>query len=443
MDTDSGEFQAAKVDPPTQDPWIQIEIAKRRIGDRLPRILLRKGRQLPIEGFRISYKCEMLHRTGSFKERGALNALLKLTKEERRVGVIAASAGNHAQALGYHGTKLNVPVTVVMPTNAPIVKVENCRALGANVVLHGRNFAEAMTMAMSISKEKGMKYINGYDHPDVISGAGTCGLEILQQLPDVEAVVIPCGGGGLLAGVALALKRINPAIKIIGVESERCPSMTAALAAGKPVYTEVRGGTIADGLAVVEVGTNAFNIIKEYVDEVITIPEHYISMAILHLLEKEKLLCEGAGCTGLAGILSGRLNHLKGLNVTTILCGGNIDMTVLGRVLERGLYSSGRMMQFDCAISDRVGGLAQFCQCLSETKASVKEIVQERPFIADVNVCSVHLVCEVLSAEHGRAVVEEMRKSGFILKVANDKKYDDVNLSQLYAMSPAKAVSRL
>ena len=442
MEADNAEFNASKFEPVVQDPWIQIEIAKRRIGDRLPRILLRKGRPLPIEGFRISYKCENLQRTGSFKERGALNALLRLTKEECKVGVVAASAGNHAQALAYHGTKLNIPVTVVMPTNAPIVKVENCRALGANVVLHGRNFAEAMSMAIGLGKEKGMKYINGYDHPDVIAGAGTCGLEILQQLPDVDAVVVPCGGGGLLAGVALAIKRINPHIKVIGVESEKCPSMTAALAAGKPVYTEVRGGTIADGLAVVEVGTNAFNIVKEYVDEVIAIPEHYISIAILHLLEKEKLLCEGAGCTGLAGILSGRLNHLKGLNVTTILCGGNIDMTVLGCVIERGLYHSGRMMQFDCAISDRVGGLAKFCKCLAETKASVKEIVQERPFIADVNVCSVHLTCEVLSAEHGRAVVEGMRKSGFILKVADDKKYDDVNLHELY-MSPVKLESSL
>ncbi|CUE97162.1 Hypothetical protein, putative [Bodo saltans] len=415
------------------DPWVNVQLAKARLARYMHPTMCSRGRPVPGTQLEVWYKCDHLRQTGSYKERGALNALLQLTPEEAQRGVIAASAGNHAQALARWGKAVGVPVTVVMPHVAPITKVENCKFLGAEVVLAGRNFGEAKADAEKRCRERGMVYINGYDHPAVIAGAGTCGLEILDQLPDVDAIIVPVGGGGLIAGIALAVKRLNPRVKVIGVESERCPSMCNALRAGKPVFTNVgAGGTIADGLSVSVVGANAFKLVREFVDEVITTTEASISLAILHLLETEKLLVEGAGCAGLAAIMSGRFDHsLRGKKVCTILCGGNIDMTVLGRVIEKGLYSSGRMLQFDCAISDRVGGLAHFMNCLALTGASVKNIMQEHPFISDMGVVAVHLTVETMNAAHARQVVKQMDEQGFKLKLADDKKYSDVNLSRL------------
>ena len=415
-----------------EDPWIRIEMASRDLAPHLPETMLRHGRKLPRGEFDVWYKCDHLRETGSYKERGALNALLRMPPEVRNQGAIAASAGNHAQALALWGQRLGVKVTVVMPVHSPLVKVSNCRALGAEVLLQGEDFGKAKEFAEKMAMETKMKYVNGYDDPDVIFGAGTCGLEILRQLKDVDAVIVPVGGGGLIAGVALAMKRMKPSVKIIGVESERCPSMTKALAAKKPVMTPLAaGGTLADGLAVTQVGNNAFELVTHFVDSVITVEEHFISMAIVHLLEKEKMLVEGAGCCGLAGILSGKLDYLQKKNVVIILCGGNIDLTVLGRVIERGLFSTGRLMQFDCAISDRVGGLARFCACLSKTGASVKEIVQERPYISDVNVCSVHLTVEVRDVTHGQKVIADMSDNHYTLLVCDDKKYDNIDLSKL------------
>lgn len=417
----------------TEDPWMSVQRAHARILPHLPRTMLRPGRPLPGTAVRVHYKYDHLRATGSYKERGALNAILTLTPEQARRGVIAASAGNHAAALALHGARNNVEVTVVMPRGAPITKVENCKTLGANVQLFGRNFAEAKAFAEKLAKERGLTYVNGYDHPEVIFGAGTCGLEILQQLPDVKAIVVPVGGGGLIAGIALAVKRMRPDVRIIGVESDRCPSMCAALRAGKPVMTEVAaGGTIADGLAVSVVGTNALVLVRQFVDEVITVPERFISMAILHLLEQEKILVEGAGCAGLAAVLSGQFDStLTGEKVVTVLCGGNIDMTVLGRVIERGLFTTGRLLHFDCAISDSVGGLARFLTNLAQCGASVKDISQERAFMQDMSVASVHVTCETMGPSHREAVLREMAEKGYILKVVDDMKYADVPLAKL------------
>src|SRR5216683_3395714 len=232
-------------------------------------------------------KLDNLQRTGSFKERGARNALAQLSADQKKRGVIAASAGNHAQALAYQGKLLGVPATVVMPKFAPLIKVNNCQKLGANVVLHGKDFGEAKTRAHEIAEEKGLAYIDGYDDPAIIAGQGTMGLEIIEQTPDLEAVIIPVGGAGLLAGVSLAMKTLRPDLKIIAVEAENVASFSAALEAGRPTKIALHP-TLADGLAIPQVGANAFAIAREHVDQTIMVTEEQVAIAILRLVELEK-----------------------------------------------------------------------------------------------------------------------------------------------------------
>lgn len=414
-------------------PWLSVELARRRISRYLQPTIVIKGRPIPNTAVQTYYKCDHMRRSGSYKERGAVNALLCLSKEKREKGVIAASAGNHAQALAYHGGKLGVPVVVVMPLSAPIVKRQNCINFGAKVVLFGKDFSEAKDEAFRIAARDKLTYVNGYDDADVIAGAGTCGLEILDQVPDVDAIVVPVGGGGLLGGIALAVKKLNPNVMLIGVESERCADVTEALKAGKPIYTPVgAGGTVADGLAVNVVGTTTFQLIRDFVDEVITVPESDITRAILHLLEVEKMMVEGGGATGLAAIMAGKLDEkLKGKKVMTVITGGNIDITVLGRVINHGLYASGRLHMYDVAISNRVGGLAAFMSALAKTGASVKAVSQETPLVNDINVTTLHMEVETTDNEHWANVVSMMKASGFVLKPFNGQKYNDVDLSKL------------
>src|SRR5207302_11362212 len=251
-------------------------------------------------------KLDNLQRTGSFKERGARNALAQLSHDQQKGGVIAASAGNYAQALAYQGKLLGIPATVVMPKFAPLVKVNNCQKLGATVVLHGKDFGEAKAHAHEIAKEKALAYIDGYDDSAIIAGQGTMGLEIVEQVPDLNAVIIPVGGAGLLAGVSLAVKTLQPEVKIVAVEAENVASFSAALEAGNPVKIDMRP-TLADGLAIPQVGTNAFAIAKEHVDLAVTVTEEEIALAILRLIELEKTVVEGAAATPLAACMFGKL----------------------------------------------------------------------------------------------------------------------------------------
>lgn len=364
-------------------------------------------------GMKIFCKLEYLQRTGSFKERGARNALSLLAAEPKRRGVIAASAGNHALGLAYHGQLLGIPVTVVMPRFAPLMKAANCRRFGANVVLHGADIGEARARADEIAAEKKLTYVNGFDDPAIIAGQGTLGLEIAQQVPDVAAVIVPIGGAGLIAGVALALKSLKPKARIIGVEPERAASFTAALSAGKPVNVQVKP-TLADGLSVPRVGENAFRIARGLVDKTILIGEHEIALAILRLLELEKAVVEGAGAAPLAACLAGLVPELKGQNVVLPLCGGNIDTPILGRVLERGLASDGRLSRFTATISDRPGGLARFAGIIAETGASIIEIAHDRAFASDdITTVSVHCIVETRDAGHIAALRERLDREGF------------------------------
>lgn len=364
-------------------------------------------------GLNIFCKLEYLQRTGSFKERGARNRLLLLSAEQRRRGVIAASAGNHALGLAYHAQLLGIAATVVMPRFAPLMKVSNCRRLGARVVLQGADIGEARMRAAEIAAEEQLAYINGYDDPEIIAGQGTLGLEMAAQVPEVEAVIVPIGGAGLIAGTARALKTLKPNVKIIGVEPERAASFTAALQAGRPVKIEVKP-TLADGLSVPQVGENAFQIARGLVDKTVLVGEHDVALAILRLLELEKAVVEGAGAAPLAACLAGLLPELKGKNVVLPLCGGNIDTPILGRVLERGLASDGRLYRFTATISDRPGGLARFAGLLAETGASILEIAHDRAFASDdITTVNVHCVVETRDADHIVAVEERLRREGF------------------------------
>jgi threonine dehydratase len=365
-----------------------------------------------ITGMEIFCKLDNLQRTGSFKERGARNALAQLPPDQQKRGVIAASAGNHAQALAYQGKLLGIPATVVMPKFAPLIKVTNCQKLGATVVLFGKDFGEAKARAHEIAKEKGLAYIDGYDDPAIIAGQGTAGLEIVEQVPNLDAVVVPVGGGGLLAGVALAVKTLRPQAKVVAVEAENVASFSAALKAGKPTRIEMNA-TLADGLAIPQVGANAFEIARRRVDKTVTVTEEQIAISILRIVELEKGVVEGAAATPLAACLSGQLDELKGKRVVLLLCGGNIDPNILSRVVERGLVADGRLARFTAVISDRPGGLADFTRQVAATGASIKQVVHDRAF-AGSDVSAVHVVCtvETRNHEHLTELREQLRANG-------------------------------
>jgi threonine dehydratase len=363
-------------------------------------------------GTQIFCKFENAQRTGSFKERGARNALAQLHPDQKKRGVIAASAGNHAQALAYQGKLLGIPATVVMPQYAPLIKVTNCQRLGAEVVLHGHDFAEAKAHAHALAAEKGLAYIDGYDDPAIIAGQGTLGLEILDQVKDADAVIVPVGGAGLIAGVSLAIKTLRPETKVIAVEAENVASFSAALQAGKPTKIDLKP-TLADGLAIPLVGANAFAIARDHVDQTVTVTEEEIAIAILRLIELEKTVVEGAGATPLAAVLSGRLPDLAGKRVVLPLCGGNIDPNILSRVIEHSLVADGRLCRFSAVISDRPGGLAVLSKQIAAAGASIKQILHDRAFTSsDVSTVTVLCTVETRNHEHFEQVRARLKTHG-------------------------------
>jgi threonine dehydratase len=357
-------------------------------------------------------KLDNQQRTGSFKERGARNALSQLPDDQKQRGVIAASAGNHAQALAYQGRLLGIPATVVMPKHAPLIKVTNCQKLGANVVLHGKDFGEAKARAYQVADENGLAYIDGYDDPAIIAGQGTVGLEILEQVPNLDAVVVPVGGAGLLAGVSLAIKTKKPETKIMAVEADHVASFSAAMKAGRPTPINMQP-TLADGLAIPQVGANAFEIARSRVDRTILVSEEEIALAILRIVELEKGVVEGAAATPLAACMSGDLGELVGKNVVILLCGGNIDPNILSRVIERGLVADGRLSRFRAIISDRPGGLADLAAQIAASGASIKQVVHDRAFAgSDVSAVQVLCTVETRNREHLAETLAKLRARG-------------------------------
>jgi len=366
-----------------------------------------------ITGARIACKLDNMQRTGSFKERGARNALLQLPAAAKKRGVIAASAGNHALGLAYHGRLLGIPVTVVMPDYAPLIKITTCQRLGANVIVNGADFTAARRLAEDLVETRELTYIHGFDDPAIIAGQGTMGLEILRQVSDADAIVCPVGGGGLIAGLAIAVKSLRPRVKVIGVESACTGNFAAALRAGRPVNVP-RRPTLADGLATLTVGRNAFALARRNVDQVVSVSEDAISLAILRMLELEKTVVEGAAATPLAAMMSGRLPALRGKKVVLVVGGGNIDPAILSRVIEKGLVSDGRLTRFTALISDRPGGLAVLCRVIADAGASIKDIAHDRAF-SGPDVSAVHAVCTVETRDraHIAALHRALKKHGF------------------------------
>lgn len=391
-----------------------IQAARQRIADAVELTPCPRSNALSeLTGSRIYCKLDYLQQTGSFKERGAANALLSLDDAQRSRGVIAASAGNHALALAYHGRRLHISVTVVMPRFAPLIKVATCRRYGANVVLHGDDFSAAFDHAQQLRDQQQLTYIHGYDDPAIIAGQGTVGLEILEQVPDVEAVVVPVGGAGLIAGMGLAIKTLRPDVKIVGVEPAAAAKYAAAVAQNEPVQLKPQP-TLADGLAVGQVGRLAFEIARRHIDQLVTVDEQAIALAILRLLEMEKSVVEGAAATPLAALIADRCPDLAGKCVVLMLAGGNIDPAVLSRVIENGMVADGRLCRFAATISDRPGGLEKLVHVLAESGASVKDIVHDRIF-AGPDVSKVRVLCTVETADrdHRQQVYQLLRKHGF------------------------------
>jgi len=322
-------------------------------------------------------KLENLQMTGSFKERGACNKLALLDAAQRAGGVVCASAGNHAQGVAFHARRLGIRATIVMPLATPLVKSSSTRELGAEVVLHGANYDEAFSEAERLHAERGGTFVHGFDDLDVMAGQGTIGLELLEQAPLLDALLVPVGGGGLISGVAVALKERAPHVKVYGVQSAAVPSMTAARAAGEPVSVD-SSRTFADGIAVKRVGGRCMAICERYVDDVITVDEETIAEAVLLLLEREKTVAEGAGAAALAGLISGKLPDMRGQNVGVIVSGGNIDVNLMARIIDRGLFRSGRRVRLYCTINDVPGALSTLLGIVASKQANVLEIEHER-----------------------------------------------------------------
>ena len=358
-------------------------------------------------------KLENSQRTGSFKDRGALNRLLDLTPTERTHGVVTASAGNHAQAVAYHGARLGVPVEVVMPTETPLIKVANTRRFGATVHFHGATLSESMDEARRIERERGMILVHAYDDERVIAGQGTIGLELLEQVPTMTALVVPIGGGGLISGIALAVREQRPDVRVFGVEAAAAPSALASRRAGHVVKIESTD-TIADGIAVKRVGEHTFPLIERYVDDIVTVDEVQIASAVHLLLEHQKTLAEGAGATPLAAMLGGQLPLRADDVVVMVLSGGNIDVNLMERIVDRGLVADGRLARLAVTVRDRPGHLARLTDIVAEEGANVLDVAHSRAF-ADISVRDVRiaLVLETRGREHMDAVVARLAREGF------------------------------
>ena len=325
---------------------------------------------------KVYLKLENLQKTGSFKVRGSINKLTSLSKEELSKGVIAASAGNHAQGVAYSSKRLNVPCTIVMPKGAPLSKIQATKNYGAEIVLEGDVFDDALSYAMELSEKQGLTLVHTFDDDEIIAGQGTIGLEILEQLPDVEAIICPVGGGGLIAGIAVAVKEKNPNVKIYGVEANACPSMTQSLLEKKPI-TVPSVPTVADGIAVKKPGVRNLEIVQKYVDDIVIVDELEIIRTMFMLLERNKLLVEGSGASSLSALLYEKLN-IKGKKIVALLSGGNVDVNFISRIIERGMVEAGRYARFSIIIVDKPGELQRVLTNITEADANVLSVHHTR-----------------------------------------------------------------
>lgn len=391
-----------------------IRAARERIGASIRVTPAPYSEKLSREaGCALYLKLETLNVTGSFKERGALNRLLSLTPEQRARGVITASAGNHAQGLAYHAARVGVRAQICMPVFTPLVKVSATRAWGAEVILFGENFDEALAEARRREKAEGLIFVHAFDDDAVIAGQGTIGLELLEQIPDLEAVAVPVGGGGLIGGVACALKESKSGIAVIGVQSAALPSMEAALAQHHPV-TLAPAATIADGIAVRQAGARTFELVQCYVDGIVTVDDEEIAIAILRLLETQKLLAEGAGAAGVAALLQRKVPELAGKNVAVVIGGGNIDVTLLSRIIERGLVKDGRLVRLRVPLPDHPGALNRFTSILAAGHANIVQVIHDRAYFGvHLGEGIVDITLETRGPEHVEELLGKLAASGY------------------------------
>lgn len=359
-------------------------------------------------------KLECLQRTGSFKVRGACYKISQLSNEEKAHGVIACSAGNHAQGVALGATAHGIKSLICLPAGAPISKVEATKGYGADVCLVPGVYDDAYQKAIELRDEKGYTFVHPFDDPNVIAGQGTIGLELIDQVKDMDAVVVPVGGGGLISGVAFALKTLNPHIKVYGVQASGAASMVQSLHVHKrECLSSV--STIADGICVKEPGELTYEICSKYVDDIVTVSEDEICAAILQLLEKEKVVAEGAGATSVAAVMFNKV-PVKGKKVVCIVSGGNIDVTILNRVVERGLAKSGRIAIINVELDDKPGKLVEVASVIAKAGANITNVYHDRNSDSEkVNSCILRVICETRNQEHVAAINNALRESGFKL----------------------------
>jgi threonine dehydratase len=393
-----------------------IRAAAQRISGAVERTPCVHSRTLSrLAGAEVFLKFENLQFTASFKERGALNKLLSLGEPEKKRGVIAMSAGNHAQAVAYHAARLGIPATIVMPRGSPNTKIKNTQVHGATVVLEGENLFEAGKHARELAARDDLVFVHPYEDPRIIAGQGTVGLEMLAAVPDLEMIVVPVGGGGLISGIATAAKALKASIRILGVESRNYPSMHQRLA-GLPV--ECGGDTIAEGIAVKDVGASALSIIRELVDEVLVVEEETIERAVVALIEIEKTVAEGAGAAGLAALLQYG-ERFAGRRVGIPISGGNIDSSVLASVLMRGLVRDGRLVRLRVTMPDVSGSLAKVAAVIAEAGGNIVEIQHQRIFgTSSVRSPEVEFLVETRDREHTDALVRALQEKSVKVSVS-------------------------
>lgn len=365
-----------------------------------------------LTGNAIYLKLENLQMTGSFKERGALNRILTMTDDEKRRGVIAASAGNHGQGVAYHAARRGIPAQIWMPRSTPLIKVSATRTHGADVVLHGSNYDEAYEAAVERSLYTNATFIHAFDDEAVIAGQGTLGLEILAQNPALDVIVVPVGGGGLIAGIGCAVKERGSQVEVIGVQTSRLPSMKAALELGEPVNLPP-ASTLADGIAVRKAGTLALPLVRRYVDHVVTVDEADIAAAILLLLEQEKTLAEGAGAIALAAMLQGRTSH-RGKNIALLVSGGNLDVNVLARIIEQGMVRDGRRLRLRVRLPDYPGALEGLAAVIAKASANIVETSYNRAhYGVSLSETAIDITMETRGRDHVSELLSRLNNSRY------------------------------
>lgn len=368
----------------------------------------------------IFVKAECLQRSGSFKIRGAYNKVASLTDEEKARGIVAASAGNHAQGAALAGQMHGIHTTIVMPEYAPLTKVNATKSLGAEVILHGQSFDDAAAKVDELREACGYTLVHAFNDEKVMAGQGTIGLEILRDLPDVSHVIVPIGGGGIIAGIATAIKALKPQVKIVGVQADGCSSIKPSLQAGQPITVQA-ARTIADGIAVKRPGTLTLPVIKNLVDDIVEVSDDDIARGIAHCVQNTHLVVEGAGAAGIAALLAEKVEVKPDDIVCTVLCGGNIDGNLLSRVIEQVMVRQGRYVLLKLSVIDRPGALSRLISLVAEQGANIIDVFHRRAlWLAPLGKVGVELVLEVRDAQHSQQVMEALTKAGYHVEFDDD-----------------------